>query len=194
MPLKSLKAQLSAPSPGRVIKIAQMGSPVLYQKSQEVEDISAPDIQQSIADLIRTTENLGPAAGLSAPQIGVSLRIFLYEVQKERADTPDIPDGVPPTILINPKITPIGAQKILGWEACFSLPDLAGEVPRFHSVHYTAQKLDGTTITGEAHGHHARVLQHECDHLDGILYPMRMTDMSRLGYRGEIIKHLTTSK
>ncbi|MCP4923795.1 MAG: peptide deformylase, partial [bacterium] len=172
-----------------ILKIARMGHPVLRQIAEEVEDPKSPETKKIIQDMTETLEDFGPVAGLAAPQLHISKRIIFYTFPKERADE-HTPDGIPPTFLINPVIEILGEETDLGWEACLSLPDVMGEVPRYTHIRCTAFTKDGEKVSFEAKGFHARVLQHEYDHLDGILYPMRMTDMSRFGMMGEVLRYV----
>ena len=172
-----------------ILKIARMGHPVLRRVADPVVDPTAPDIRRLVRDMLETLEDIG-GVGLAAPQIHVSRRVVIFEVPAERAardgngEAP--PDGVPMTALINPVIEPLADEKALGWEACLSVPGLTGAVPRFTRIRYHGYGLEGERIEREASGFHARVVQHECDHLDGILYPMRMTDLTSLAFAEEL--------
>lgn len=168
-----------------ILKIARMGHPVLRARAHEVADPAAPEIKRLVADMIETMEDAN-GTGLAAPQVHVSLRVVVFKVAGERAgDRPD--DGpVPLTTLINPVIQPLGPETELGWEACLSVPGLMGAVPRWTRIRYSGVSPDGTRIERVAAGFHARVVQHECDHLDGLLYPMRMNDLSFLGFVEEM--------
>ena len=166
-----------------------MGHPTLAQRAQAVEDPTSPEIQKVIQKL-RAHFDRDPSAGLAAPQINVPLRIFLFQVPEGRCETGNV---IPITTVINPEIEYIGEEKELGWERCFSLNDMVGEVPRFKHIKYTYQTLTGETVTQEASGFHARVIQHETDHLDGIMYPQRMIDMSRFGYVEEMKQYIIDS-
>jgi peptide deformylase len=126
------------------------------------------------------TMHAANGAGLAAPQIGVNLRLVIYGF-KQNTRYPDAPP-VPETVLINPKLRPLSAEMVDGWEGCLSVPGLRGVVPRFSALHYEGFDQYGNVISRDADGFHARVVQHECDHLDGILYPMRITDLSQFGY------------
>jgi peptide deformylase len=162
-------------------KIARMGHPVLLQRAAEVENPA--DVQDLIEDMAETLIDSG-GIGLAAPQIHESLRVILVSVPAGRAT--DAEDETPITALINPVLSPVGQDQEFGWEGCLSIPGLRGAVPRFSRVAFTALGPDGAPIQGEAHGLMARVLQHEVDHLDGILYPMRMRDHSQFGFDEEI--------
>ncbi len=171
--------------------ILRMGYPVLRQRAAAVDSVQAPEIIQLIQDLHDSMAAAG-GIGLAAPQIGVPLRVVLYSVPAQRmaaAGENATPfQGVPPTILINPVLTPISDQKVEGWEACLSVPGLIGRVPRYEKLTFRAFNPEGGVIEGEAEGFHARVLQHECDHLDGILYPQQMTDLRWLMFAEEAQK------
>ena len=162
-------------------KIARMGHPVLLQRAAEVEDPAA--VQELIRDMTETLVDSG-GIGLAAPQIHESLRIILVSVPKDRAAEGEAEVQI--TTLINPVLTPMGEEQALGWEGCLSIPGLRGAVPRFVRVRFEALNAKGNPVTGEAHDLMARVLQHEVDHLDGILYPMRMQDHSQFGFDEEI--------
>ena len=167
-----------------VLRIAKMGNPVLLQKAAPVPDPTAPDIRHLAADMKETLEDIG-ASGLAAPQVFVSKRIVVYRIIASR-----IPEGSgleprPWTVMINPVITPKPEAKTPTWERCLSIPGLHGKVPRFMQINITYQDLDGKTHSHDAHSSWAALLQHECDHLDGIVYPMRMTDLSLLAYNDE---------
>ncbi len=160
-----------------------MGHPVLRYAAETVEDPTAPEIRGLVGDMMETLAD-ADGAGLAAPQVHVLLRIVIFQVPEGRETI----DGgaVPLTVLVNPIITPVGDEQNEDWEACLSVPGLTGLVPRWTSIRYSGVTLDGETIEQEADGFHARVVQHECDHLDGILYPARMTDMSTLIFREEL--------
>ncbi|MBT4879661.1 MAG: peptide deformylase [Alphaproteobacteria bacterium] len=175
-----------------VLKIMRMGQPILLEEAAVVKDPTAPEIHQLVADMRATVESLS-STGLAAPQVDVSKRVILFRILKPTDKTlyklsPEHdPDGVPLTAYINPVVEPLTDEMELSWEACLSLPGLMGKVSRYTSVRFTWQTLEGKTETREAHGFHARVIQHECDHLDGILYPMRMTDFKDFGFIDEIV-------
>jgi peptide deformylase len=170
-----------------ILKIARMGHPVLRRPADPVKDPTAPDIHQLVHDMLETMED-ADGAGLAAPQVHVPLRLVIFHVPEKRlagGEAPD-PEAGKVHVLINPVIEPIGDEKDLGWEGCLSVPGLRGVVPRWRKVRYRAVGLDGEAIEREAEGFHARVVQHECDHLDGVLYPMRMDDLSLLGFEEEM--------
>ena len=167
-----------------VLRIAKMGNPVLLKKAAPVPDPTAPEIRQLAGDMQETLEDIG-ASGLAAPQVFVSKRVVVYRIIASR-----IPEGSglqprPWTVMINPAIAPKTETMTPVWERCLSIPGLHGKVPRFMHINITYQDLDGKTFAHEAYSSWAALLQHECDHLDGIVYPMRMTDLSLLAYNDE---------
>ena len=161
-----------------------MGHPVLRSPAQPVADPTDPRIHGLIADMVETMAD-APGVGLAAPQVHVPLRVVVFRVPGARTE-----DGkdVPLTALINPVIEPLSEETEEGWEACLSVPGLTGRVLRHTHIRYRGLGPDGKEIVREARGYHARVVQHECDHLDGILYPMRMTDMTTLGFTDEMAR------
>lgn len=156
-----------------------MGDPRLLQKAQPVPAFDTPELHALIADMRDTMEALN-GAGLAAPQIGVALQVVIFGVSRN----PRYPDAeeVPYTVLVNPVITPLGSEMEEDWEGCLSVPGLRGLVPRYKRVRYQGCDQHGQAIDRQVAGFHARVVQHECDHLQGILYPMRMRDLSKLGF------------
>jgi len=175
-----------------ILKIARMGHPVLRRIADPVADPAALEIRRLVADMLETLEDIG-GIGLAAPQVHVSRRVVIFEVPAERAardgngaDPAAAAGGVPMTVLINPEIEPLADDKALGWEACLSVPGLTGAVPRWTRIRYRGFGIKGERIEREASGFHARVVQHECDHLDGVLYPQRMTDLSLLAFAEEL--------
>ena len=160
-----------------VLPIARMGAEVLKRRADEVTDFNDPALPELIDNMLETM-NDAQGVGLAAPQVSVPLRVVLFFVPAERNKGVEIPL----TVMINPEITPLSQDQSEGWEACLSVPGLTGEVPRYTSIMYTFQDLKGATIEREAEDFHARVVQHECDHLEGVLYPMRMKDMKSLGF------------
>ena len=167
-----------------VLRIAKMGNPVLLGKADRVEDPTAPEIRRLAADMTETLEDIG-ASGLAAPQVFVATRVVVYRIIAAR-----IPAGSglmprPWTVMVNPVIAPKTERKTPVWERCLSIPGLHGKVPRHLEIAISYQDLDGKTHTHDAHSSWAALLQHECDHLDGIVYPMRMTDLSLLAYNDE---------
>lgn len=159
--------------------ILKMGDPRLLRIAQPVQRFDTPELHALVADLFDTMR-AADGAGLAAPQIGVDLAVVIFGFDKlERY--PDAP-AVPQTVLINPTITPLSDEEEEGWEGCLSVPGLRGVVPRFVRIRYTGFDAHGQPIDRTAEGFHARVVQHECDHLIGKLYPMRVRDFSRFGY------------
>ena len=159
--------------------VLKMGDPQLWRVSDRVERVGSRELDELLADM-RDTMNAHNGAGLAAPQIGVPLRVVIFGVEFN----PRYPDAepVPYTELINPVLTPLTDEVEDGWEGCLSVPGLRGVVPRYTALRYEGLDPKGNAISREVDGFHARVVQHECDHLDGILYPMRMPDMRRFGY------------
>ena len=170
-----------------ILKIAKMGHPVLAQPAQPVPDPTAPEVRQLVSNMLETMEDAG-GTGLAAPQVHVPLRVMIFEVDGDRASREDDAEtgGVPLTVLINPEIEPLSQEMSLGWEACLSVPGLAGMVPRYDRILYRGLAPDGSQIAREAIGFHARVVQHEVDHLEGILYPQLMTDLKTLVFSSEL--------
>ncbi len=162
-----------------ILKIARMGHPVLRGRAQPVANPTAPDIHHLIADMIETLVDIG-GAGLAAPQVHVPLRVVIFRVPQERLSGRPGDQAQDLTAIINPVIEPQGDEKELGWEGCLSVPGLKGAVPRFAKIRYHGFAPDGARIDRTVEGFHARVVQHECDHLDGVLYPQRMTDLRLL--------------
>jgi peptide deformylase len=169
-----------------ILKIARMGHPVLKARAEPVADPKSQEIQQLVRDMMETLEDVG-GIGLAAPQVHVSRRVVIFYVPGERrAATGEPAEDIPLTVIINPEIEPLSEETASGIEACLSVPGLAGPVPRWTHIRYRALDLAGNVFEREARGYHARVVQHECDHLDGILYPMRMTDLSSLAFVEEL--------
>lgn len=159
--------------------VLRMGDPQLLAVARPVADFATPALRALIGDLEDTMAHLD-GAGLAAPQIGVGLRVVIFGFD----DNPRYPDAdsVPYTVLINPVLTPLSDELESSWEGCLSLPGLRGCVPRWKHLRYTGFDADGRVIEREVEGFHARVVQHECDHLDGILYPMRIADLRLFGF------------
>jgi peptide deformylase len=164
-----------------ILKIARMGHPILHQRAQPVEDPSAQAVSRFIADMVETMDD-AHGVGLAAPQVHVGLRILIFFVPEERVTQypGDGPVGL--TALINPEIDLLGDETNLGWEGCLSIPGLRGAVPRHTHIRYRGQAPDGTMVDRTVAGFHARVVQHEFDHLNGILYPERMKDHRLLAF------------
>ena len=167
-----------------VLRIAKMGNPVLLKKAEPVADPTAPEIRRLAADMQETLEDIG-ASGLAAPQVFVSRRVVVYRIIAAR-----IPEGSglvprPWTVMVNPVITPKREQKTAVWERCLSIPGLHGKVPRYLDISIEYFDLEGKRHRHDAFSSWAALLQHECDHLDGVLYPQRMTDLALLAYNEE---------
>ena len=163
--------------------VLRMGHPLLNQRAEEVRDFNTPELDNLIADMFETM-HAEDGAGLAAPQIGVSLRVVVFGFD----DNPRYPDApsVPRAVLINPEIEPLDDTMEQGWEGCLSVPGMRGLVPRYTRIRYSGFDARGDAIRVEADGFHARVVQHECDHLDGILYPQRIRDFTRFGFIDEL--------
>ena len=187
-----------------ILKIARMGHPALQAPAEAVADPGAPEITRLIADMIETMADAA-GAGLAAPQVHVPKRVVIFHIPEGRAgnggDGGNGGEGGeggnggeggprPPTVLINPVVEPLDDEVAVDWEGCLSLPDMIGAVPRYVRIRYRALDPDGEAIERTAEGFHARVVQHECDHLDGILYPMRMPDLTLFGFTEEMRRHL----
>lgn len=159
--------------------ILRMGDPLLLRRSRAVEEFDTPELNRLIADMLDTMQD-AKGVGLAAPQIGVDLRVVIFGFDFN----PRYPDAkpVPRTVLINPELTPLTEDMEDGWEGCLSVPGLRGWVPRKMKLRYVGFDVQGQRIDRIAENFHARVVQHECDHLDGILYPMRMKDMTKFGF------------
>ncbi len=160
-----------------------MGHPVLRERAKPIEAFGTPELRALLQDMQDTMASKN-GAGLAAPQIGVSQRLVIFGVEKN----PRYPDAeeVPFTVLANPKLVMLTREVDEDWEGCLSVPGMRGVVPRYTKLRYTGFDIEGNPIDRTVDGFHARVVQHECDHLDGILYPMRMTDMSRFGFNEEL--------
>jgi len=160
-------------------EVLRMGDPRLWQRSQELKEFGTPELFALLADMRDTMAHLN-GAGLAAPQIGVGLRVAIFGVHAN----PRYPDAeeVPDTVLINPVLTPLGEQKEEGWEGCLSVPGMRGWVPRYVRLRYRGFDALGTPFEREVSGFHARGVQHEVDHLDGVLYPMRIRDLTKFGF------------
>ena len=166
-------------------EILKMGHPTLLEVAKPVEKFNTPELDSIIEDMIDTMkENDG--AGLAAPQIGLGVQVVIFGFDSNER-YPEA-DQVPFTVLINPVITPIGDEEEDGWEGCLSVPGLMGVVPRFKKIRYQGKDQHGNDIDREVDGFHARVVQHECDHLVGKLYPMRIRDFSQFGYLDTLTK------
>jgi peptide deformylase len=170
------------------LPIYRMGSEVLKARAAEVTDFADPALP-ALADTMIETMHAAHGVGLAAPQVGVSRRVVVFFVPPGRNNG----EEVPLTVMVNPLIEPLTPDRAEDWEACLSVPGLTGRVPRWTDIRYSFQDLQGRQHSREAHGFHARVVQHECDHLDGVLYPMRMTDMASLAF-GDVLQAEAAAK
>ena len=170
-----------------VHEILKMGDARLLRVAQPVLAFDTPDLHTLVADM-QETMVAANGAGLAAPQIGVDLQLVIFGFQRNER-YPEAPP-VPLTVLINPQISPLSDELVEGWEGCLSVPGLRGQVPRWARIRYTGFDLQGNAIEQEADGFHARVVQHECDHLIGRLYPTRMPDLSKLGFTSVLFPEL----
>jgi len=173
-----------------ILPILHMGDPRLLERSRAVQRYGSEELLALIDDM-RETMVAAKGAGLAAPQVGVGLRVVIFGFEHSQR-YPDA-DPVPYTELVNPVIVPLAAEKEEDWEGCLSVPGLRGMVPRFSRVRYTGFDPRGAPIDREVSGFHARVVQHETDHLDGVLYPMRMRDMRTLGFTSVLFPGVDTS-
>ncbi|MDZ4162512.1 MAG: peptide deformylase [Burkholderiales bacterium] len=168
--------------------ILRMGDPRLLQAAQPVAQVPSPELAALVQDL-RDTMAAANGAGLAAPQIGVGLQVVVFGSGLPNPRYPAAP-VVPPTVLVNPVLTPVGDEQALDWEGCLSLPGLRGQVPRWQRLRYQGLDEHGQPIDRTVEGFHARLVQHECDHLWGKLYPMQMTDFSQFGFTDQLFPDL----
>lgn len=175
-----------------VREILKMGDARLLRMAEPVQAFDTPELHALIADMRETMASV-QGAGLAAPQIGVNLQVVIFGSTARNPRYPDRP-VVPPTVLINPLITPLGAQEEEDWEGCLSVPGLRGVVPRWSSIRYTGVDEKGQPIDRTVDGFHARVVQHECDHLIGKLYPMRVRDFSRFGFTEVLFPEISAAE
>jgi peptide deformylase len=177
----------------KILETLIMGNPILLQRSEEVRDVFDPAVQSDIEDMLATIQNIGERVGLAAPQVGIVVfRIPakpVHDRYKSIAD-PVVQEEIPWTAIINPLITPLSDKIVAGWEVCVSVPGIMAEIDRFDSIKYTYLDGNGNFHEREAHGFHARLIQHEVDHLDGILFPMRVKNMQKFGFESEIVKRI----
>jgi peptide deformylase len=159
--------------------VLKMGDPRLLEPAQPVSRFDTPELHALITDLLDTMKALN-GAGIAAPQIGIGLRVAIFGLERN----PRYPEAepVPLTVLVNPTLTPIGNEIVEDWEGCLSVPGMRGLVPRYNHLRYRGFDQYGNPIDRTVSGFHARVVQHECDHLDGILYPMRIRDLRNFGF------------
>ncbi len=168
-------------------EILKMGDPRLLRVAKPVEAFGTRELRELIDDMFETMHSVD-GAGLAAPQVGVDLALVIFG-SRQNPRYPDAPP-VPETVLLNPQITPLGDAEEEGWEGCLSVPGLRGVVPRFARIRYSGFDPEGRRIEREADGFHARVVQHECDHLLGVLYPMRIRDFTRFGFTSVLFPEL----
>jgi peptide deformylase len=168
-----------------LLKIARMGHPVLRATSAAVDDPTASWVGRLVADMLETVEDAG-GTGIAAPQVHAPYRVVVFRVPEERVTEMPGDSAQDLTVLVNPVVERLGQERALGWEGCLSVPGLRGVVPRHLRIRYRGTDLEGNIIAREVEGFHARVVQHECDHLDGILYPQRMTDHRLLVFLEEL--------
>ncbi len=170
-----------------ILKIARMGHPILTRRAEPVADPRSGETRRLIADMIETMLDAG-GAGLAAPQVHVPLRLFVFRVSPERASGGPEDSPMPVTVVINPELELLSEERELRWEGCLSIPGLRGAVPRAPRIRYAGLDGEGEKMEAFASGFHANVVQHEYDHLDGILYPMRMKDFSLFGFAEELAR------
>jgi peptide deformylase len=168
-----------------ILKIARMGHPALREIAAPVADPTAPEIRRLIADMVETLADAG-GVGLAATQVHVPLRLLIFHVPASRSGTGA---DMPLRAIINPVLTPLSDETVTGWEGCLSVPGLRGTVPRYNKLRLTALTADGAPIDEILEGFPARVLQHEADHLDGVLYPARVEDFRTFGYNEELDRY-----
>jgi peptide deformylase len=173
-------------------EILKMGDPRLLRIAQPVQTFDTPELHRLVADM-EDTMAAASGAGLAAPQIGVDLQVVIFGTGAINPRYPDAP-VVPRTVLINPEITPLGDEEEEGWEGCLSVPGLRAVVPRWRRIRYQGFAPDGSRVDREVEGFHARVVQHECDHLMGTLYPMRVRDFSRFGFTDVVAPQLAAAE
>lgn len=167
--------------------ILRMGEALLFQMAEPVITFGTPELRVLITDMFDSMR-AARGVGLAAPQIGVSQQVVIFGFEKSER-YPEA-EAVPLTVLINPVITPLGDEEIAGWEGCLSVPGLRGEVPRFYRIRYQGFNPEGQPIDRTVEGFHARVVQHECDHLVGRLFPSRIRDFSRFGFTSVLFPDL----
>jgi peptide deformylase len=173
-------------------EILKMGDARLLRVAESVPEsmFATDELRALIADLLDTMKAAN-GAGIAAPQIGVNLRVVIFGGTGKNPRYPDAPE-IPFTVLCNPILEPLSDEKIAGWEGCLSVPGLRGEVPRFERLRYGGRDAEGTAFERTVDGFHARVVQHECDHLDGILYPRRVEDMTKFGFNEVLFPELAS--
>ncbi len=169
--------------------VLRMGDARLLQVAEPASDFA--NLRDLLIDMRDTMKALD-GAGLAAPQIGIGLRVVIFGVPPDGQTRYPDADHVPETVLVNPCLTPIGDEMVDGWEGCLSVPGLRGLVPRYHAIRYQGCDEYGALIDRTVSGFHARVVQHECDHLDGILYPMKIRDMRNFGFKEVLFPGVST--
>jgi len=169
--------------------IAYMGNPILYQRTKDIADIKAPEVAQMAVKLKDTLTTM-QATGFAAPQIFSPLRMMVISVSAKRAKKFGYKKAIPTTVLINPTVKPLSNEITMTWEGCYSIPRMMGLVPRYQHIQYSGYLPNGKFITKEATGFHAFIVQHEYDHLNGILYFMRIKDFTKFGYVDEFAQQL----
>lgn len=172
--------------------ILKMGDPRLLRVARPVQVFGTPELHRLVADM-EDTMAAASGAGLAAPQIGVDLQVVIFGTGATNPRYPDAPP-VPRTVLVNPVITPLGDEEEEGWEGCLSVPGLRAVVPRWRRIRYQGFTPDGQPLEREVEGFHARVVQHECDHLVGTLYPMRVRDFTRFGFTEVVVPAATENE
>jgi peptide deformylase len=177
-----------------LLKIARMGHPVLLQRAEPVPDPTDPEIRRLAADMIETMLDAG-GVGLAGPQVHVPLRLFVMHLPAARLTEGDAgpqeaapPEALAPFVVINPTVEPAGEERLMRWEGCLSIPGLRAAVPRWVRIKYAGVNTENAPVGGEVGGFHANIVQHEYDHLDGILYPMRVTDFASFGFNEELAR------
>ncbi len=177
-----------------LLKIARMGHPVLIGRAEDDADPDARDIRRLVEDMMETMDD-GHGVGLAAPQVHAGRRVIIFKAPAERTgDEADASATSALTALINPSFEPLSDEMALGWEGCLSIPGITGAVPRHVRIRYRGTEICGREVEREASGFHARVVQHEIDHLDGVLFPMRMTDLSLLSFNEELRHFIEVEK
>ncbi|MDP2194023.1 MAG: peptide deformylase [Alphaproteobacteria bacterium] len=173
-----------------LLTFTHMGNPILKQVAEPIDLDHIQSYRTLIEDMMFTLEQQDKRLGLAAPQVGVSKRIFIFRLPDKihpRYGSETV-TPLPLHALINPELAPLSDEEVIGWEACISVPGLVGKVPRYKTITYSYYDIDGQKHTRTAEGFHARVVQHEMDHLNGILFPERMTDLSTFSFEEEMIK------
>ena len=166
-------------------KVVKMGNAHLASPSRAIDDLQDPMLLTIIADM-RDTMLAEDGAGIAAPQIGHYVRIIMFGIEEDNSRYPNR-NPIPFTVLINPEIKPLTDETESGWEGCLSVPGMRGLVPRYTKIEYSGLDVQGQPVSRVAEGFHARVVQHECDHLDGILYPFRIEDLRYFGFEDELV-------